>query len=561
MLYSLGNPSIIPDGAVPSTVELLAQSYVFSQSSLLTDRQFIAEAKKRGVSLEAGELEELHRRRVLVPFYRVHPRAVGAGRSLAPDRQVPGEAWRLYQASRDGRLTDPAERPFRKWTPGSFDASVYYSHYQLLSLRGIPLLLTRMQSRRQANGRIAWDLPPLKRHERLWYANGRPLAIVLEVLSPRYRPRILHTLRSPDDDFMQFVDDLDPANESAFLRLDPAILLRQAENLLLAAKAFDPLGKWHRVTRIASRNRWEDLRFDALLAQEYRVAAEIILQFLEDEAAQGRATPLKAPSDEWREPVHDRLTVDQRERAETVMDFHLSDRPAVYLAVEGETEATIVAKVLDLAGFERLSPWVSVVDLEGVGGDVKLLARAVAVPRLDPEGHHGARVVSPLTALVVVTDPEGKYSDDDSRVRALDAMKDAVIKSLPKALRTSAMRRDLEYLIHLRTWDEEFEFAHFSNTELAAGLRAVTRGGCPSAAEIRKALQKVRAARGPFRSVWKNWPIQPSKVELAEALWPTLERRILNVRSRRPIPVISVVQDAIRISYEVRRAREVAVED
>lgn len=333
---------------------------------------------------------------------------------------------------------------------------------------------------------------------------------------------------------MRFVDDSDPAHESAFLSLDPSLLLRQAETLLLSAHSFDPLGKWHWVTRIANRARWNDLRFDALLAQEYRIGAEMILKFLEDEAAQGRATPLASPGREWWEPRHDRLEVDQRERAEAVMDFRLSDRPAVYLAVEGETEATIVAKVLDLAGFERLSSWVSVVDLEGVGGDVNLLARAVAVPRLDPDGYHGARVVSPLTALVVVADPEGKYRDATSRAAVLQGMKDAVMKSLPKSLRISAMRRDLDHLIHLRTWDEEFEFAHFSNAELAAGLRGVVGRSCPPAAQLRQALERARAARGPVKTVWKNWWTKPSKVALAEALWPKLERRILNPRPGGP---------------------------
>lgn len=119
----------------PSTIELPAQSYAFSQASLLTESQFIAEARKRGVSLEKGELEQLHRRRVLVPFYRIHARPIGPGRHIAPDRQVAGEGWRLYQASGEGTLGDPAQHRFTKWRTGPSGAGIYYSHYQLLSLR------------------------------------------------------------------------------------------------------------------------------------------------------------------------------------------------------------------------------------------------------------------------------------------------------------------------------------------------------------------------------------------------------------------------------------------
>lgn len=287
-------------------------------------------------------------------------------------------------------------------------------------------------------------------------------------------------VQSPDDGLWEVIDDHNPQTEAEVLGLSDTQLLRQAEHLLSSARMFDPLGKWHRVTRIANRHRWDDLRNDALLAQDYRVAAEMTLQFLEDQARHGRANPLEPVSTTWHEPRHDRLAIDQRERAETVMDFTLSDRPAVYHAMEGQTEVTVLNKVLDLAGVESASHWYSVIDRKGVGGDVNLLARAIAVPRLDPEGHRGARILSPLSALIVVSDPEGKYRTEESRGEVLAGMREHVLESLPPALRTTEMEHDLDHLLHVHVWDVEFEFAHFSNSELARAIKSVVgRGVAP----------------------------------------------------------------------------------
>lgn len=558
--YPVYGPSVLPPESVPSTIDLLGLPYVFTQGPPLTVRGFISEAKDRGLRLDRGELEQLHRRGVLVPFYRVHPRPMREGRDLRPKQQNRWEAWQLYEAAREGRLSDPSVRPFRQWPGPRSEASIYYSRYQLLGLRSLRLVLTGMRRRRGQDDAIAWELDPLRANHRNAHEQNRALAAVLEILSPRYRPRVMGRVRSPDEGLWEMIDDHDPRTETKALELSDELLLRQAEGLLSQAKTFDPLGKWHRVTRIANRHRWNELRNDALLAQEYRLAAEMILQFLEDQARHGRAKPLKPLSTSWHEPRHDRLTVDQRERAETIMDFTLSDRPAVYLAMEGQTEVAILNKVLDLAGVESPSHWLSVIDRQGVGGDVNLLARAIAVPRLDPEGHRGARILSSLSALIVVSDPEERYQTDESRDEVLAGMKEHVLKSLPPSLRTTEMEQDLGHLLHVHVWEAEFEFAHFSDSELARGLKsAVGRGVAPPEKELRRDLAKCRRAPSTIRNVWTSWRQTPSKVALAEALWPALESRILNPRSQKPIPILELVEVAFRVANDVRGAREMAV--
>lgn len=171
------------------------------------------------------------------------------------------------------------------------------------------------------------------------------------------------------------MNDPDPVDEHRLIKAEPDQLQNQAESLLREASGFDPLGEWHRVVRVASPRRWKKLRFDALLAHEYRVAAELILLYLEDLASLGRTAALPPVSTSWHEARHDRLSVDHRERSETVLDFALSDRPAVVLALEGATELRIVPRILERMGISDRSGLIDLVDLKGVDRDVRLLAR------------------------------------------------------------------------------------------------------------------------------------------------------------------------------------------
>jgi hypothetical protein len=472
-----------------------------------------------------------------------------------PDRQLPGVEWEIYRASALGLLSDPAARRFRPW-PSRTRHALFYSPYQLLSVRSLPLVLSKMTGRREGN-RITWDLEPVDPQLRLSFEHLRRLAIVLERLSPRYLSSLTRVLHSPDASMWDLVNDHDPCSESEFLdELDADRLERQAEVLLSNARSFDPLGEWHRVVRIGRPSRWTALKGDALLAHEQRIAAELILHFLEDQAIQGRHRAREPVSTVWREPRHDRLIVEPRERAETVMDFELSDRPALVLAVEGPTEVLIATRLLALVGHEHQSTWVSVVDLGGVDGDVRLLARSVAVPRLDPEGLGGARIVAPLTALMVAADPEGRnFGSTEARERILREMKESIVQSLPATLRVEPLRRDLDYLIHLRTWDHEFEFAHFSDRELASAIRKVVGKSAPRHADLMGALADARSTRKPIKRVWQTWQVRPNKLELASALWDILERHVTRPTSQRSIPIADIVEDALRKAQEVRIAR------
>lgn len=540
----------------PSSLHVLSAPFAFSQTTLLSPAALVKEARQRGVTLDETRLQLLHRRRALTPVFSIHNRAVGEGVNRRPTAQSDGVAWQVYLASAQGRLRDPAQHRFRPWprrNPG-----MLYSQFQLLGLRQLQPILDRLTATRTDEG-IKWDLPQLPARVQEFLSQTRALALMLELLAPRYLPRVRQSIRSPSDDMYRFIESR-PIEERAVLDgLDPSAVFRQAEQLLLHASGFDPLGKWHRVVRIADPARWSDLRFEALLAVEYRVAAELLLLYHEDLVELGEAPAPKTVSTILHELRHDRLTTDFRERSETLFDFRLESTPAVVLAVEGDTEMTLVPRVLDMMGVGPGTGLIEVINLKSVNGDVKLMARSVAVPRLDPDGFVGARVLRPLTALFVAVDPEGPYRTATDVEVARQQIVDEVRDALPIAITTPTLRSELEHLVKIETWGQGgcFEFAHFSDHQLATAIRRLVPSA-PPLAKLKQALALARRHGSDIKNTWKNWYYKPSKVKLAEELWPILEKKLVSARATQ-LPVVRVVSEAMDLAIHVRPIRELRV--
>ncbi|HVF05269.1 MAG TPA: hypothetical protein VNA20_10540 [Frankiaceae bacterium] len=555
-------PSLLDPGPLPSTVEVLRVPYAFSQTGLLTPEAFIRKARERGVRLDRDLLQVLHRRRLLAPFLQLHHRPV----TTSVDFPTPG-AWGttgfITAAAADGRLTDPAARRYRPWPAQRDVNTIWYSTFQLLALPSIRVTLRAATHADPASGR--WHLPPADRPRRLDAARSRALAVTLEVLAPRYLPRVMAQLkvdRDAADEMNAYVDDHDPRPLIELLRLPGERLATQAEELLSDAKSFDPLGSWHQVVRIGAPGKWTDLRYDALLAVEYRIAAEILLRCHDDMAAAGYTPPLPEVTPHWYHPHHDRLQVSARDRAETLHDFRLSGQPAVYLALEGQTEIrTAELALADLFGLDGDANLVRLVDLDGVDHDLALLARAVAVPRLDFTGDRLATARSPLVGLIVAVDPESRYKTCEQQAKHRANMIATVLKSLPKHARTDTMRDNIDHLIDLRTWGEHsFEFAHFTDLQLARALRRLAGRAAPPLAELRAALADYRDRHRNLDKLWADWPARITKPDLAATLWPILRRRATS-RSRQPLPpIVDVVAQAVALAHQLRHASGMAVE-
>ena len=93
---------------------------------------------------------------------------------------------------------------------------------------------------------------------------------------------------------------------------------------------------------------------------------------------------------------------------------------------------------------------------------------------------------------------------------------------------TNADPNEIDELVKIRTWSAScYEFAHFTDEELADGIMTVhaTINGWTRQQLIER-IASERARRKDIKEVWSLWDYKPSKVDLARALWPTLERKI-----------------------------------
>lgn len=147
---------------------------------------------------------------------------------------------------------------------------------------------------------------------------------------------------------------------------------------------------------------------------------------------------------------------------------------------------------------------------------------------------------------------------------------------MPKEYRTEKLREDIDSLVYIQTWNdrlESFEFAHFTDRELAEALLTAYQGeerhSISDLAErignmrvkeqVQNAPDKVQRP-GNIEHIWKGWTGThrqlPSKIKLAEALWPALEAKIENAISDdklKEIPVARVLIHAVELAQALPR--------
>ena len=326
----------------------------------------------------------------------------------------------LYEAASDGRLRDAGQSRFRPWPTRRIYTGVRYSWFQLLSLRHLRSVIVQLESSAykiddpDGGFRVGYSIPPVSPRIRLSAQILRALAIVLEILSPRYSPRVLGRVMfdgwAHNDDQLRTYLQMEPVLERTLLsKIPSSVLLKQAENWLFDAKHFDPLGDWYQVVRLSDWRHWEYLRHDALDAMELRIAADMLIHYYEDLVEAGIGKPLPDLPTTFFHPRSDRLKVTYSERAKTLQRFRLFNSPAVVVVVEGHTEMKILPRVLELSQAGPSTGLVTFVNLKSIDADVKLVARSVAVPVLLPERPGRATILRPLVGLVVAVDQENRY--------------------------------------------------------------------------------------------------------------------------------------------------------
>lgn len=563
--------------------------WAFTQHHPLDTAKFIKEAARRGVKLRPEILRALYRAKVLEPFLYVNSRQVGpVPAPICSEPQRSGTFLRLLRYARDkGRLSDPARQPFRRrlrfdgrklTDPPGWWNGLLYSWYQLLICPELDGLLCHFKGWRTSRGTVIIRLTPgpiLLRQA----ARFRRIAVVLTALEAHYLPKLdsewLQLVGTDGDEWQRYRDGFDPVAVSAQLGYSAEQARKDAEWLLLRAHSIDPVGSaWSQLMRRAPQKAWKDLKDSALSALDYRIAAEILLLFYEDLVDRGQAEPLPDMADMrmgWHQ-LHERLSYRHQTLDEDLMDLGISPHPRIVLAVEGETEQAHVPRIWKELDHPDAPELLRLLLLGGVARNLEKVAALAAAPLVGPK-IQGARpawsLIKPPTCLYVAADPEGQFAAErvsGTRTAMLNEIK-AVLKAQGVA---AANPTELEELVRIHTWTEScYEFAHFSDDELADGIMAVhddidgwTRD------QLVGALAHWRDRKKDIKRVWESggwderrqtvtgaWKYKVSKTKLAETLWPTLKAKIDRCRTDAdaPLPeIVDVVEDAYHLAQRWR---------
>ncbi len=554
--------------------DLLKLPYSFTQLPPLTAQEFVDEARKRGVQLQLDDLQAFHRLKLLVPMLRVRR----DGRAVASIARR-GDRWSrqagrgkqntredLIEAHEHGRLFDPVSEPFigrarltRTAYGITYPSSEYlYAHHQLLtapSLRQLKAFLSYQQPDARS--------PRLHQHA-FWDLFVRPrlstiasLIVALSALDPLHYPDLIGTFRSDQwEHYEQWRQKLRPRSLIRWLGVRPDWLKQNGAWLLHQADTIDPMGDWHRLVREADPRSWESLKGDARCALDLRLAAEILLSHY-DGLARASASP-DLPTRTGRERTQFDTRLKPRGHVERVLtDFGLSPQPRLLLVVEGATELLLFPRLIAHFGIRVDREFIAIEDREGVTKDLApLLAYAIAPPtELDGDGRY-LRPLRPLTRLLVVSDAEGPMATPRQREQRRQIWIDRVMRTFPREHATPEVRDSVAHLIFVDTWRQRggsFEFAHFTDPQLGRALASIDdRARQPTLADR---ISRLRSLRRQHASI--NEAIAwGSKIDLADALWPTLLARITRAEKHDrvdKIPIVRVLDRATQLANEFPR--------
>jgi hypothetical protein len=520
---------------------LLDLPYVFSQHRLLTGEDFCKEAERRGVRIELGHLERLYLDFRLTPLYQIQH---GSPLSLPgqpdvriiPTPDIDGPSLLVGRTS--GLLQYPMRQPRTPWSRNhhrvggrwSWTSTVLYSPYQLMALDSMKSLLPDMQRK-----------PP----RRQWgygvvYRGGEPaeelvdhrLLVLLHVIDRVYWPRLrggqlivpgIGDLDSRIKAYYAFMDRFDPKAAVATAGWTGADLLPAAERLIHRTWFFDPLEDWNDLVRLVSANRWDHLKGVALQALDYRQAAELLLYLHQALAEGGEIPPLPQPQKFVRTALGERLTADATELDGVLTRYGLSPHPSLLLVLEGAAEMTLVPRAMRHLGFGPGEHIIRLVEAGGVDRDVGFLASFAAVPGLGEELQPGVVLLTrPLTRILFVFDAEKRYATAAKRRLQKIKCVQQIEARIPRARRSPRLRRELNKLIRITTWGRySFEFANFTDQEISQAIG--TRVPVPVSA-----VTHERRRTGTLPNVERLFPAprRIGKVDLADELWPFLEKKL-----------------------------------
>lgn len=570
-----------------TAIDVASMPWTLTQQQPLDTRHFIDEAKKRGFDLDLTTLRELYRHRLLIPFVEVTSRPVRPpAKPTTPDSAMGGTRVMDLREARDtGCLRDLSAEPFKRHLrfehggqkPRGWWNGFLYSPYQLLALPALEGVLAGRKYHTRAQRRFT-RLP--KPND--WLLQGteklRKMVLALTALDARYFPSLdpewiqLNNVPNPED-WTDYRASFDPVQMQAWLAYPAERARKDAEWLLLRGHDVDPVGAdWSRLMRRAPARSRKYFKDAALLALDARIAAEILLRFYEDLALRGHARPLPDLSNAmgWN-PLHERLSCHPETLDDDLVRLGISPHPRVVLALEGETEAYHAPLVWQALGFSEAPELMRLLKLGGTDHDLTKVAAVTAAPLVGGQVLPNEwKLIKPYTRLFVAVDPDRPFTTPE-RVAEEKAK---ILKEVRDVLKAQGVTRpkpeELDELVEIRTWDAScYEFAHFTDEELADGLIEAhpTIDGW-TRDQLIDALAYWRAKKKDIKRVWESgrwieqsgsmsgkWTPEPSKVKLAEALWPLLLRNVqlcMAIEKAPVPPIAAVINDAYHVAQQWR---------
>ena len=556
-----------PAAATCSALEVLNSAEPFTQVHLLTATEFADRANKRRFSLRAGHdldlsaLEELHRYGVLLPLFRIDS-SVAQQTGDADVAYKPHGAV-LARGAATGWIVDPHAEKFEPWDGRAED--FLYSPHQVLALDQVRGFLEVLEPFRAGMGSLLWRLPReyqpsqmalADSRKALLHCDGLPtwrsLAITLAAVDWVYWPLIVRRVVGDVAAWRSARLAFDPHEAASRLGVTLEALRSQVISLRVRASWCDSLGDIYDLVRRASPATWETLTGDARLAMDLRLAAEVLERFAND-----LDTDPPPPPNRLAPMTHQSLSVRLHSLDKALTKVHLSPHPSVVVGVEGPTELMLVPRVMELLGIEADPTWIRVECFEGAGANLALMARYAASPLLGTDHGEYVEVDRPPTRFLVLTDAEERYATPQDRREQRRNLIDAIAWPLPANLRPDLYDRSTR-LVEILTWGRyPFEFAHFTDRQLADALLA--RAGKPHP-RGREALinaitmQRTRNSAPDIEKAWKNSGV--NKLALAEETWPLLETRIRRAieHSRKGPPLMRGVLRAYELATYSPRA-------
>jgi hypothetical protein len=543
------------------TLPLAKKPFVFSQSSLLSASDFTKEASRRRIKIDLALLEDLHRTSLLIPFFGIFenvPNASANTKLIPTDTEMThpiGNNSAIFSHFKEGKLFDPVEEGFKPWnrvseesvqpseSVWSFEYRYLYSPYQLLALEQLKRIIAGSVKVVRNTSRVSGlKLNPgmlMRSSAATTMMSWRSLAVVLHTIDARYLPSVVRKVSNATE-WPQFAKRFSAKAELNWLDANGSEIRETAQILKNKAKALDVSGDFYELLRCARPDKWMSLKGEALQSFDFRIAAELLDMFVDDIEEMPIVDLVRTQPRLESGIPNGRLLARPRSIDNILTEMGLSPYPSLVIGVEGQTEELILPRVFELLGYHLDPTWIRIERFGGVGKDLTLLARYAAKPLLGADHGNFALLDRPFTRLLILVDAENNkprnYITFKDREKQRNTLVNEILSGIDERFHKELKSAEAK-IVTIRTWNKyPFEFAHFSNRELANGLTSVA--GCEPKDGIMHLLGRIEDERRKHRPkngssadikrVFKEcFPnVRFSKVSFANEMWPALERKI-----------------------------------